>query len=324
MDRRSPPLPYRPPEVPASDASCALANDTALNAVMEWISLYVPTWGTSLALHGAVILLAAFMMWPAQAVPPPPDYTVLVDHPPPVKTQKRHPMARPEEPRGRWKPQEGHFAWKPSDNPVPGISDRKSGEFVAVIGTASDRQLGGLPPGGPGPAIFTPPEQTTVHTVVYVVDRSGSMTDSLEIVKAELKRSISELTEGDEFHVIFYSSGPPAEMPTRRLVDATERNKQLAFEFIDGVIAQGGTDPSAALERALAVKPELIYLLTDGEFDRQIVELVKRRNPDGRVMISTIGFLYRTGEQVLQDIAAQNRGQYKFISEQDLAWMAGG
>jgi hypothetical protein len=99
----------------------------------------------------------------------------------------------------------------------------------------------------------------------------------------------------------------------------TERNKQPAFEFIDGVILQGETDPSKALERAFDVKPELIYLLTDGEFDRAIVGLVKRLNADGKVRVHTIGFLYRVGEPVLKDIAAQNGGQYKFVSEKDLA-----
>ena len=155
--------------------------------------------------------------------------------------------------------------------------------------------------------------------IVYVIDRSGSMTCSLDYVKSELKRSIGELSEDDEFDVIFYSSGPPVEMPTRRLVNATERNKQLAFQFIDGVIAQGETDPAGAIERAFAVKPDIIYILTDGEFDRAIVALVKRLNADAKVTVHTIGFLYREGEPILKQIADQNGGRYRFVSEKDLA-----
>jgi len=155
--------------------------------------------------------------------------------------------------------------------------------------------------------------------IVYVIDRSGSMTCSLDYVKSELKRAIGELSEDDEFDVIFYSSGPPVEMPTRRLVNATERNKQLAFQFIDGVIAQGETDPAGAIERAFAVKPDIIYILTDGEFDRAIVALVKRLNADAKVTVHTIGFLYREGEPILKQIADQNGGRYRFVSEKDLA-----
>jgi len=99
----------------------------------------------------------------------------------------------------------------------------------------------------------------------------------------------------------------------------TERNKQPAFEFIDGVILQGETDPSKALERAFETKPELIYLLADGEFDRVIVGLVKRRNAAGKVKVHTIGFLYRLGEQGLKQIADQNGGRYRFVSKKELA-----
>jgi len=154
--------------------------------------------------------------------------------------------------------------------------------------------------------------------VVYVIDRSGSMSDSIDHVKNALKKCLKDLTDKSQFHIIFYSSGPPVEMPTRRLVDATDRNKQLAFEFIDGVALQGETDPSKALERAFACQPDAIYLLTDGEFDKSIVGLVKQLNVGGKVTVHTISFLYQMGEGVLKKIAEENGGQYKFVSGADL------
>jgi hypothetical protein len=155
--------------------------------------------------------------------------------------------------------------------------------------------------------------------IVYVVDRSGSMTDSIDFVKFELKRSLADLAEDQAFDVLFYSSGPPLEMPPQRLVPATAEWKQRAVTFIDDVIAQGETDPSKALERAFALQPDAIYLLTDGEFDRAIIGLVKRLNAAGKVKVHTIGFLYNMAEALLKDIAAQNGGQYKFVAEKDLA-----
>jgi biopolymer transport protein ExbD len=154
--------------------------------------------------------------------------------------------------------------------------------------------------------------------IVYVIDRSGSMTDSIDFVKYELKRSVSDLTEKDEFHVIFYTSGPPVEMPARRLVLATDRNKQLLFEFVDNIVASGETDPSRSLERAFACQPAVIYILTDGEFDHSVADLIKRLNPDKKVTVHTIAFLWRMEGNILQQIAADNGGQYKYVSEKDL------
>lgn len=162
--------------------------------------------------------------------------------------------------------------------------------------------------------------------VIFVVDRSGSMTDSIDCVKHELKRSIGALAEDKEFHVFFYSSGPPLEMPTRQPIKATAENKQKAYTFIDGVKPQGETDPSTAFKRAFECNPEEVYFLTDGEFDRETVGLVKGLNDkasrvvgEGKVRVHTIGFLYKSGEALLKKIAEQNGGQYKFVSEADLA-----
>ena len=185
----------------------------------------------------------------------------------------------------------------------------------------STNNTGAIVPGGP--KFFGLDLGKQARNVVFVVDRSGSMTDSIDYVKLELKRAIGEMPEEEEeenqFHVIFYSSGPPVEMPSRRLVPPTQRNKQLAFEFIDSVVPQGETDPSKAIERAFAAKPDTICLLTDGEFDRSIADLVKRLNADRKVRVHTLGFLYRLGEAVLKQIASENGGTYTFVSEKDLA-----
>jgi hypothetical protein len=161
-----------------------------------------------------------------------------------------------------------------------------------------------------------------ISSAVFVIDRSGSMTDTIDYVKFGLKMSIGELSEETEFHVLFYSSGPPVEMSVRGLVPATERNKMMAYEFIDSVTAEGETDPCEALRRAFACKPDVICLLTDGEFDKSVPGLVKSLNADGKVKVHTVAFLYRQGERELQKIAAQNNGTYKFISEEALGEMA--
>ena len=300
---------------------------SGMDTVMGWLALYLPSWGTSVVVHAAVIILAAFMAW--QQLPPPPVFeyksAVVTDTKP--KTEKRV-QKKEQQSRGKLKPQPSSIVRQFTQNPFPDVATNKM-EVLQVIGVGGGgKEIGGFEGLGSGGRGFfgAGGETEEARKIVYVVDRSGSMTDSIDYVKFELKRSIGELAENCEFHVIFYSSGPPVEMPTRRLVNATERNKQLAFEFIDGVIAQGETDPSKALEKAFACNPELVYLLTDGEFDRAMIDLVKRMNTGGKVTVHTIGFLYTKpntdGEKVLKAIAEQNNGAYKFVSEADLATLA--
>ncbi|MCX5669777.1 MAG: VWA domain-containing protein [Planctomycetota bacterium] len=317
-----------------ADASVALANGTAFDALMAWMAEYIPTWGTSVAIHVAVVLLGAFIVW--QNVPPPVlgEYVITARPIRPVPEVEKRDTKEMQDARlssrGKMTPRRSTFVFRPMESEIQGITQVGVRMPIDVIGTGPGTRGDGKDGLDlDGPRIFNRMRGIDgipfeAAKVVYLVDRSGSMTDSLEIVKYELKRSIGELDEESEFHVIFYSTGPVVEMPTRRLVHATERNKQMAFEFIDLVIAMGGTDPSQAIERAFAVKPDLVYLLTDGEFDRAVADLVKRRNADGRVKVCTIGFLYHPKDPVLVDIAERNGGQYKFISEADLAAMIGG
>ena len=293
-----------------------------MDTVMGWLALYVPSWGTSVLLHVAVVILAYFMAWQTEATQPPFEYKSAVVQSEKLKMEKRlKPDQKQQSTRGKFRPGPSSIVRQFTQNPFPDVASNKL-EQLQVIGVGGGgKEIGGFEGLGQGRGGFfgAGGESDESAKIVYVVDRSGSMTDSIDYVKFELKRSIGELSEDKEFHVIFYSSGPPVEMPTRRLVNATERNKQLAFEFIDSVIAQGETDPSEALKRAFDTKPELVYLLTDGEFDRAIVDLVKRLNANQQVTVHTIGFLYQVGEQVLKQIADENNGNYKFVSEKDLA-----
>ena len=306
------------------------ADDEGTETVLDWLTLYMPSWGTSVVLHAAVLVLAAFVAWVPIVEAHDSPYTGVFLTVPKRDAEKRDTGQLAEwkgekTPWGLNEPNPYRFMRKLELDPFDGIGVLEVSGKIPIIGIGGGPRGGGpesfgTDSGGPGP--FPPEWIEEARKIVYVVDRSGSMTDSIDYVKEELKRSIGELPEEKEFHVLFYSSGPCVEMPMRRLVDATGRNKQFAYEFVDGIIAQGETDPSDALRRAFAVRPEVIYLLTDGEFDRAIVGLVRGLNAGGRVRVHTIGFLYTrpgtSAEGVLKQIAAENGGNYKFVSERDL------
>jgi len=158
----------------------------------------------------------------------------------------------------------------------------------------------------------------TAEKIAYVIDRSGSMTDTFPAVKAELRRSIRMLRPNQRFYTVFYSSGPAVELPARKMVPATEANKLNAYEFIDAIVPVGQTHPEEALRMAFAAKPTIVYLMTDGEFNRTVVALIDKLNADRKVTVNTICVVYNSGEQVLREIARKNGGQYVHVAQKDL------
>jgi hypothetical protein len=155
--------------------------------------------------------------------------------------------------------------------------------------------------------------------IVYVVDRSGSMIDSFLYVQEELKRSILDLRRSQKFHVIFFNAGPPLESPPKRLVSAIEGHKRQFFEFLDTVLPRGDTKPERAMQRALSLEPDLIYLLSDGiDFQPSLLRRLDEWNDRRRTRICTIAYLDQTGRELLELIAREHNGEFIFVSENDL------
>lgn len=176
--------------------------------------------------------------------------------------------------------------------------------------------------GQSGPSFFgVGGKARQARRIVYVVDRSGSMLELLHGVKKELKRSIKALRRTQRFHVIFYNAGEPLENPPKKLISATSAGKADAFRFIDEEVqAAGSTDPLMAIKRAFAVKPDLIYFLSDGEIPMasQLLNLLEQVNRDRSVRVFTIAYVDPHGAELLEKIAREHRGEYRYVSEHDL------
>ncbi|HTQ37758.1 MAG TPA: VWA domain-containing protein [Pirellulales bacterium] len=159
---------------------------------------------------------------------------------------------------------------------------------------------------------------------VYVFDRSGSMGDDggkpLREAKKQLLASLAELDEHSQFYLIFYNEQPrlfDLGNSRGRLIFATPSNKRQAENFISSVEAGGGTDHMAALSLALQQRPDVIFLLTDGEEkDDLTADDLKRidRLNGGGTMINVIQFaaVPRPTSSLIQ-LAHENRGQHVFV-----------
>jgi hypothetical protein len=154
------------------------------------------------------------------------------------------------------------------------------------------------------------------HSVVYVVDCSGSMGRppmKLLAAKEELIRSIRALDDEQSFYVYFFSHHMFA-MPGPGLLPASDANKDRVSDWIDGAVSGGGTNPFPPVAHALELRPETIYVLSDGLFKGEYVRAIRARNRGPRqTTIYTIGFGDRRGEKQLIRLARENGGSYRYV-----------
>lgn len=148
---------------------------------------------------------------------------------------------------------------------------------------------------------------------IYVVDYSGSMTGlKLRRAKQEISRSLYTLGENMEFFIIFYNHSYLT-MPGENLVKATHINKQRYVAWLMEVEGGGRTDPTGAMMKALSMEPDAVWLLSDGKFNPEACEVIRRANQYRKVRINTIAYHDDVGEAQLRLLARQNYGQYRFV-----------
>jgi len=161
------------------------------------------------------------------------------------------------------------------------------------------------------------------RSIVYVMDRSGSMGDTFDLLQRELMRALGSLQEEQFFNVIWFNEGP-ANMLSPRLLGASLENKRQAFEAIKVIVPAGQTDPIDAINKGLDLKPDVLFLLSDGDFgedNERIKRMIRRKNAGRAATINTILFVYDSmgnGAKVLREIAEENGGVFKHVTEEDL------
>lgn len=165
-------------------------------------------------------------------------------------------------------------------------------------------------------------------TFVYVIDRSASMQDhgAFRAAKDELMTSLSRLTEAQQFQVIFYNDKPISGTPRNgrlKMFSGTDVQRLEVSELIGAISPDGGTEHMPALELALGLNPDVIFLLTDGAskaLNAAELKQIQRLNRRG-THIHCIEFgtsLPASGEgalappNFLEKLSSQNQGKYTY------------
>lgn len=182
--------------------------------------------------------------------------------------------------------------------------------------------------------------RATGKSFVYVLDRSGSMGSQssisqeqpitrFDIARNELLSSIEELNPDQEFYVVLFST------KTRRMFDdssalprpvkATSENKKRFKDWLATTTAGGGTDPRRSLKLALELKPDAIFMLSDGAFSNEntpelppSLEIVREYSSENvPIQINSIAFEDESSKLNMEALSKLSGGAYKFIAVED-------
>ena len=165
---------------------------------------------------------------------------------------------------------------------------------------------------------------------VFIVDSSNSMRGAkFGDAKRELLYAIQKLTKDQYFYVIFFDRDAarmtfaPSTEPEVNCVAATRENVGKFEKWMNSVQNELRTDPYDAVKFSVDLLPDAIYILSDGRFTDKgrtlrflqannfIEDPVTGKAP--KVVIHTVGFHGREGEETLQGIAKSYGGTYRFV-----------
>jgi hypothetical protein len=197
---------------------------------------------------------------------------------------------------------------------LPGGVNGEAGEGLFGPGSGS---------GGVG-NIFGPGVVRSAHSVAFLCDSSGSMLSKFDALKGELDKAIMTLRANQSFDIIFFGDNRSISL-SPSLIMATPQTKVRASNFLAGVAPRGPTDPLPALELAFQQRPELIFVLTDGDFpdNDAVLKRIRELNRQTKVKINTIAFVGEGDHDtafisLLKQIAVENGGIYKHVMQSEL------
>ena len=185
---------------------------------------------------------------------------------------------------------------------------------------------------------------------VFVVDRSISMAygsgdfvsnelfNRYDVAKSELLNAIESLQPHQEFYVVMFAhntipmfgqesveDSDSSKEREFKMIAATRENKTRFQTWLSGVTMGPGTDPRLALEIAIDMEPDAVFMLSDGEFVSEYNDnrpktrdIVRKHVRQGTIVpINTVSLVVEETVAAMKSIAGASRGSFKFTTIQD-------
>ena len=172
------------------------------------------------------------------------------------------------------------------------------------------------------PQVKAPDAARPPKTVIFVVDRSGSMSGKkFEQARSALKFVLNNLRNEDLFNIIAYDGSVESFRP--ELEKYNEETRKAAIGFVEGLYAGGGTNIHGSLNAALGQlkdnsRPNYVLFLTDGlptvgvTNETQISQGAKEAN-QVRARILTFGVGYDVNSRLLDRISRDGFGLSEYV-----------
>ncbi|MFI5454147.1 MAG: VIT domain-containing protein [Isosphaerales bacterium] len=172
------------------------------------------------------------------------------------------------------------------------------------------------------PEVKPPDTKPLPKTVVFIIDRSGSMAGKkIEQARKTLKSVLNNLRDEDLFNIVVYDDRAESFKPELQRYGSGVRDE--AERFVDNIREGGSTNIDSALKTALAMihdtsRPSYILFLTDGlptageTRELSIAENCRQSNPR-RARIFCFGVGYDVNARLLDRLSGGNSGTSEYV-----------
>ena len=207
---------------------------------------------------------------------------------------------------------------------------------LAAAGTASEGESenNGAPSGGAnrasdGNGAYFFGTYASGQRFVFIIDSSRSMLEGRRWATArrELVRALQSLSPDQEFFVIGFDSTAKPMFgqfpPNSKFLHPTEGNIDRLNRWVGTILHGGSTLPASSIGIALRMKPDAIFLLSDGEIQDTTIQDLRVYNrrmnskgtPEAIVPIHTVLLHSMAGLMTLQTIADENDGVFTPVTK---------
>jgi len=159
---------------------------------------------------------------------------------------------------------------------------------------------------------------------VYVLDRSDSMGwrggAPMRRAVADAVASVQSLDPeigARQFQIFVYNHDVEVLGGDPKLLEANEVNKNLAVRFLRSLVPTGGTEPAKALEKGLALKPDVVFFLTDADEELtaealERIQALRKRYKVRQICVVEFGKSTDPKKKSFRRLAGENGGTYVF------------